>query len=52
MTQFTGYYKGWDRCLGCGMRLVRAGGTLRHRRGWLKTHRLVVSKKAAAHGWD
>jgi hypothetical protein len=52
MARFVGYFRGWDRCPECGMRLVRTGDLLRHRSGWLKAHRLVVSKKAAAHGWD
>ena len=41
-----GYFRGWDRCPDCGMRLVRVGDNLRHRSGWLKTHRLVVRKRA------
>ena len=49
MAKFIGYFAGWDRCPGCGMRLVRAGRErrgLRHRSGGLVTHKLIVQKKA------
>ena len=45
MSKFQGYYAGWDKCTGCGMRLVKVGDSLRHRRGWAKIHSLVVRKK-------
>ena len=44
--QFTGYKAGWNTCPECGMRLVRVGDNLRHRKGWLKIHELVVRRKA------
>ena len=49
MAKFIGYFAGWDKCPECGMRLVRAGRerrVLRHRNGWLVTHKLILQKKA------
>ena len=49
MAKFLGYFAGWDKCAECGMRLVRAGRdrlVLRHRSGWLATHKLIMQKKA------
>ena len=46
MAKFAGYYAGWDRCSQCGLKLVRTGATLKHRRGQLAAHKLVVQKKA------
>ena len=48
MAKFDGYYRGWDRCKGCGLGLVRVGDSLRHRRGDLKRHDLVARKRLEA----
>ncbi|ANS03527.1 hypothetical protein [uncultured Mediterranean phage uvDeep-CGR2-KM21-C338] len=48
MTKFQGYYLGWNRCAECGQPLRLVGNSLRHLRGALKGHRLVVRKKLEA----
>jgi hypothetical protein len=62
IVEFTGYYSGWDRCVGCGQRLEwkEKGKTLRHKalgNRWYgrtltgyETHELVQRKRAEAHG--
>jgi hypothetical protein len=45
MAKFQGYFSGWDKCVACGMRLIKVGNSLRHRRGWVKIHNLIVAKK-------
>ena len=44
--KFQGYFSGWDKCQGCGMKLVKVGDSLRHRSGFAKIHDIVVAKKA------
>jgi len=48
MAKFKGYFQGWDRCTGCGVRLVKVGDQLRHRPGQKKGHDLVIRKREEA----